>query len=63
MGREVTFDYSKHRIYCGRRVILYESCRYGGERCATSKSGVNNDFLGWIDLPVDYDKGRVCTPD
>ena len=21
-----------------------------------SKSGAGNDFLGWIDLPVDYDK-------
>ena len=27
-----------------------------------SKSGAGNDFLGWIDLPVDYDKeefGRI----
>ena len=26
-----------------------------------AKSGAGNDFLGWIDLPVDYDKRRVCT--
>ena len=25
-----------------------------------SKSGAGNDFLGWVDLPVDYDKGEFA---
>ena len=57
MGREVTFDYSKAAgfisaeevknmkapVMCAKEVLL-------------AKSGAGNDFLGWIDLPVDYDK-------
>ena len=57
MGKEVVFDYSraagfvsaeemenmKATTLCARDVLM-------------DKSGAGNDFLGWIDLPVDYDK-------
>ena len=57
MGREVSLDYSKtagfiseeevknmkDAVMCARDVLL-------------KKTGAGNDFLGWIDLPVDYDK-------
>ena len=28
----------------------------GAKDVLTAKSGAGNDYLGWIDLPVDYDK-------
>lgn len=28
----------------------------GAKEVLTEKTGAGNDFLGWIDLPVDYDK-------
>ena len=28
----------------------------GAHRLLTEKRGAGNDFLGWLDLPVDYDK-------
>lgn len=57
MGKEVVFDYSraagfvsaeemdnmKATVMCAKDVLM-------------NKSGAGNDFLGWIDLPVDYDK-------
>lgn len=57
MGKEVVFDYSKAAgfvsaeemdnmkatVMCAKDVLM-------------NKSGAGNDFLGWIDLPVDYDK-------
>ena len=57
MGKEVVFDYSraagfvsaeemdnmKATVMCARDVLM-------------AGSGAGNDFLGWIDLPVDYDK-------
>ena len=57
MEKKLRFDYSKTaRIYFRRR----ENMKAGVE-CAkevlTSRTGAGNDFLGWIDLPVDYDKG------
>lgn len=29
---------------------------YAAHRAIEDKSGLGNDFLGWVDLPVDYDK-------
>ena len=57
MGREVSLDYSKTAgfisaeevknmkapVMCAKEVLL-------------AKSGAGNDFVGWVDLPVDYDK-------
>ena len=57
MGKEVVFDYSraagfvsaeemdnmKATVMCARDVLM-------------AGSGAGNDFLGWIDLPVDYNK-------
>ena len=30
----------------------------GAHETLVNKSGAGNDFLGWIDLPVDYDKAE-----
>ena len=54
---KVTFDYSRTAS-----VISEEEVRYMGKlaedakEVLVAKSGAGNDFLGWIDLPVDYDK-------
>lgn len=54
---QVKFDYSKtagyvHEHEVGTMKALTESAR----KLLLSKSGAGNDYLGWIDLPVDYDK-------
>ena len=54
---QVCFDYSKTEGYVGAHEIesmkaITESAR----ELLLSKSGAGNDYLGWIDLPVDYDK-------
>lgn len=54
---QVKFDYSKTVGYVHEHEVesikaLTESAR----KLLLSKSGAGNDYLGWIDLPVDYDK-------
>ncbi len=53
----VTFDYSKaktfiseHEIVSMKKIAEYAKAELLG------REGAGNDFLGWIDLPVDYDK-------
>ncbi|MGL4798300.1 MAG: glucose-6-phosphate isomerase, partial [Cellulosilyticaceae bacterium] len=52
---KITFDYSKtgvlqHEVECfGKQVELAHDMLH-------HKTGAGSDFLGWIDLPVDYDK-------
>ena len=53
----VKFVYSKTACYVHEHEVesmkaLTESAR----KLLLSKSGAGNDYLGWIDLPVDYDK-------
>ncbi|MBR0164134.1 MAG: glucose-6-phosphate isomerase [Lachnospiraceae bacterium] len=61
MSKEIRFDYAKAlpffseaeldsmeaQILCAKEVLL-------------SKKGAGADFLGWIDLPVDYDKDEFA---
>lgn len=61
MGKEITFDYSraagfvsaeemdnmKATVMCAKEVLM-------------NKTGAGNDFLGWIDLPVNYDKDEFA---
>lgn len=54
---QVKFDYSKTAGYVHEHEVesmkaLTESAR----KLLLSKGGAGNDYLGWIDLPVDYDK-------
>lgn len=54
---QVKFDYSKTAGYVHEHEVesmkaLTESAR----KLLLSKSGAGNDYIGWIDLPVDYDK-------
>ena len=58
---QVTFDYSKAMGYVSQHEIdsmkaITESAR----QLLLSKSGAGNDYLGWINLPVDYDKNEFA---
>ena len=58
---QVKFDYSKAIGYVHEHELesmkaITESAR----QLLLSKQGAGNDYLGWIDLPVDYDKDEFA---
>ncbi len=57
MSTKVTYDYSKAMQFINEQEIS-SMCDIveNAKEVLVSKSGAGNDFLGWIDLPVDYDK-------
>ena len=57
MNNKVTFDYSKAAPFIGENeVALMKKSTMDAKEVLVSKTGAGNDFLGWIDLPVNYDK-------
>ena len=57
MGDRVTFDYSKAEKFIGEHEVkAMERIALQAKEVLVDRSGAGNDFLGWIDLPVDYDK-------
>ena len=57
MGNKVTFDYSKSaNVIREEEVAAMEKMTEAAKEVLVSRTGLGNDFLGWIDLPVDYDK-------
>ena len=61
MGNKVTFDYAKAACFVKNNEI--ESMKKivtDAKELLVSKTGAGNDFLGWIDLPVDYDKDEFA---
>lgn len=57
MSKQVTFDYSKAKSFISDAEIGYmKKLTLDAKELLVSKQGAGNDFLGWIDLPVDYDK-------
>lgn len=57
MSTKVTYDYSKAAPFISDHE-LESMCGIveNAKELLVSKEGAGNDFLGWIDLPVDYDK-------
>ena len=54
---KVTFDYSKASSFISKdEMAIMEKLAADAKETLVSKTGAGNDFLGWIDLPVDYDK-------
>ena len=54
---KVTFDYSKASSFISKdEMAIMEKLANDAKETLVSKTGAGNDFLGWIDLPVDYDK-------
>ena len=59
MGKHVTFDYSlADKFIREDEVELMMASIHAARETLESKSGAGNDFLGWIDLPEDYDKAE-----
>ncbi len=57
MSKQVTLDYSKTGSFISAEEVSYMSrLALDAKQTLVSRSGAGNDFLGWIDLPVDYDK-------
>ncbi len=54
---KVSFDYSKAASFIADHEIEnIKKQTVDATNLLVSKTGAGNDFLGWIDLPVDYDK-------
>lgn len=57
MGKHVTFDYSLANPFIRDEELDLMRASVAAARDTLEKRiGAGNDFLGWIDLPVDYDK-------
>ena len=54
---KVTFDYSKAKSFVKEEEVKnIESQVLAAKELLVSGTGAGNDFLGWVNLPVDYDK-------
>ena len=57
MSEKVTFDYGKAAPFVSdHEVESMKKLTMDAKELLVSREGAGNDFLGWIDLPVDYDK-------
>ncbi len=57
MMGHIRFDYSKALAFFGQHEVDYlQAAVETAHTQLHEKTGAGNDFLGWIDLPVDYDK-------
>ena len=54
---KLTFDYSKSSKFISTEEIdIMKKLVLDAKETLTTKTGPGNDFLGWIDLPINYDK-------
>ncbi len=54
---KVTFDYSKAAAFIGADEVKNMAAQAEAvKEVLLQRKGAGNDFLGWIDLPVNYDK-------
>ena len=57
MSKKVTFDYSRAaNVIRENEITSMKDITLSAKELLLSRKGQGNDFLGWIDLPVDYDK-------
>lgn len=57
MGKKVTFDYAKAASFVSdHEVEMMKKQALDAKELLLSREGAGNDFLGWIDLPENYDK-------
>ena len=58
---KISFDYSKAAGFISEEEVSYMSKLVADAKgLLVSREGAGNDFLGWIDLPVDYDKDEFA---
>ena len=61
MGKEVVFDYSRAAEFISAEEMEnFKTTVMSAKDTLVNKSGAGNDFLGWIDLPVDYDRDEFA---
>ena len=61
MAEQVKFDYSLTAgVISEDEMKAMEKITKDAKDVLVGKSGAGNDFLGWIDLPVDYDKDEFA---
>jgi glucose-6-phosphate isomerase len=57
MANKVTFDFSASKKFISETEIdMIKTSVEAARNQLVNKTGAGNDFLGWIDLPVEYDK-------
>jgi glucose-6-phosphate isomerase len=57
MANKVTFDFSvASKFVSDTELDMMKSLTATAKDQLINKTGAGNDFLGWVDLPVDYDK-------
>ncbi len=57
MANKVTFDYALTKdVISADEIKAMEKIAGDAREVLLSKEGAGSDFLGWIDLPIDYDK-------
>ncbi len=58
---QVKFDYSKTAGYVhAHEIESMKAITESARKLLLSREGAGNDYLGWIDLPVDYDKDEFA---
>ena len=64
MGTKVAFDYSKAAGFIREHEMQsFEQIACAAKEVLVSRSGQGNDYLGWIDLPVNYDREEFARSD
>ena len=59
MNKTIKFDYSKAVAFMGADELQnFKTITLNARDTLLSKSGAGADFLGWIDLPIYYDKNE-----
>jgi glucose-6-phosphate isomerase len=57
MANKVAFDFSVAKKFISKAEIdMIKTSVVAAKDRLVSRTGAGNDFLGWVDLPVDYDK-------
>ena len=60
MSKKVTFDYAKAAAFVSENEVeLMKKQALDAKELLLSREGAGNDFLGWIDLPENYDKEEL----
>ncbi|MBQ9935745.1 MAG: glucose-6-phosphate isomerase [Lachnospiraceae bacterium] len=61
MAQTIKFDFSNAEFMASKDEVQSMSSRVeAAKKTLLEKTGEGNDFLGWIDLPVDYDKDEFA---
>ena len=64
MTQKISFDFSNTKALAADADVAAMKDRViAAKKTLVEKTGEGNDFLGWIDLPVNYDKESGLLPE